>query len=91
MPSDWEIFSREAVALLPVKLIQAGNEYIPDKKRAIMMGVRSVCDRTAHHLISEKSSAFFKHKTANDIMSLLGELAEFGPPPLQYVLTIALQ
>ncbi|KAI4518164.1 cytochrome P450 [Schizophyllum commune Loenen D] len=71
MPSDWEIFSREAVALLPVKLIQAWNEYVPDKKRAIMMGVRSVCERTAHHLISEKSSALLSDKTGNDIMSLL--------------------
>ncbi|KAL1727766.1 cytochrome P450 [Schizophyllum commune] len=71
MPSNWEIFSREAVALLPVKLIQAWNEYVPDKKRAIMMGVRSVCERTAHHLISEKSSALLSDKTGNDIMSLL--------------------
>ena len=41
--------------------------------------------------LSEKSSALLSDKTGNDIMSLLGELAEFGPPPLQYVLTIALQ
>ncbi|KAI5899074.1 cytochrome P450 [Schizophyllum commune H4-8] len=71
MPSNWEILLQEAVALLPVKLIQMWNEYIPDKKRAIMIGARSVCERTAHHLISEKSSALLSDKTGNDIMSLL--------------------
>ncbi|KAL1742019.1 cytochrome P450, partial [Schizophyllum fasciatum] len=70
-PSDWEILSRETLALFPVKILRFWHTYVPDKKRAIMAHFRRTCEGVAHKLVITKSTTLSADGTGNDIMSLL--------------------
>lgn len=70
-PSNWEIFMTEMVALLPPPLVRTWNEYIPDRKRAILHRSRAVSERIARQLVEEKSAALLSNNGGHDIMSLL--------------------